>query len=62
MSFDESVGIDVKSPLAKTITVSKAERAGYKVANPDYVSQRPVDMPNTLIFSMIQRKFIPINV
>jgi hypothetical protein len=52
-SFDDSVGIDVNSPLAKTVAVEKAEEYGYVVKNPAYVSQMPKDMPN--------RGFLPTN-
>ena len=52
-SFDDSVGIDVNSPLAKTVAVEKAERFGYVVKNPAFVSQMPKDMPN--------RGFLPSN-
>jgi len=52
-SFDDSVGIDVNSPLAKTVAVEKAESYGYVVKNPKFVEQMPKDMPN--------RGFLPTN-
>lgn len=41
----EGAGIDVKSPKAKQIASSKAEKFGYKIKNDKLVSTRPVDMP-----------------
>lgn len=41
----EGAGIDVKSPKAKQIASSKAEKYGYKIKNDKLVSTRPVDMP-----------------
>jgi hypothetical protein len=52
-SFDDSVGIDVNSPLARTIAVEKAEEFGYVVKNPRFVEMMPKDMPN--------RGFLPTN-
>jgi hypothetical protein len=52
-SFDDSVGIDVNSPLARTIAVEKAESFGYVVKNPRFVEMMPKDMPN--------RGFLPTN-
>jgi hypothetical protein len=46
VAFSEGLGIDVYNPNAKTIAVERAEKVGYKVINPSYVSERPVDMPN----------------
>jgi hypothetical protein len=34
------------SPKAKTISTNKAEKAGYRVRNPQQVAMRPIDMPN----------------
>ena len=42
----KDLGIDVNSPKAKEIAVSKASAAGYKVRNTPKVAQRPIDMPN----------------
>jgi hypothetical protein len=42
----KGLGIDVNSPKARKIAVSKAERLGYVVRNEALVSQRPIDMPN----------------
>lgn len=42
----KDLGIDVNSPNAKQIAVSKAAEAGYKTRNNPKVSQRPIDMPN----------------
>ncbi len=39
------MGIDPTSPNAKTISTNKAEKAGYRVRNPQEVFVRPVDMP-----------------
>ena len=38
--------IDVKSPLAPTISTNKAQKFGYRVDNPSEVSMMPKDMPN----------------
>jgi len=46
VAFDEKTGIDPLSPKAKTISTNKAEKAGYRVRNPNLVAVRPVDMPN----------------
>lgn len=46
VSFDKGMGIDPLSPNAKTISTNKAEKAGYRVRNPQQVSMRPIDMPN----------------
>jgi len=45
VSFEEGMGIDPTSPNAKTISTNKAEKAGYRVRNPQEVFVRPVDMP-----------------
>lgn len=42
----KDLGIDVNSPKAKEIAVSKASAAGYKTRNTPKVAQRPIDMPN----------------
>jgi hypothetical protein len=46
VAFDEKSGIDPLSPKAKTISTGKAEKAGYRVRNPNLVAMRPIDMPN----------------
>jgi len=46
VSFEKGRGIDPLSPNAKTISTNKAEKAGYRVRNPQEVAMRPVDMPN----------------
>ena len=46
VAFDEKTGIDPLSPKAKTISTGKAEKAGYRVRNPNLVAVRPIDMPN----------------
>jgi hypothetical protein len=46
VAFEEGRGIDPLSPKAKTISTNKAEKAGYRVRNPQQVAMRPVDMPN----------------
>lgn len=46
VAFEEGRGIDPLSPNAKTISTNKAEKAGYRVRNPQQVAMRPVDMPN----------------
>jgi hypothetical protein len=46
VAFDEKTGIDPLSPKAKTISTNKAEKAGYRVRNPNLVAVRPIDMPN----------------
>jgi hypothetical protein len=45
VSFEEGMGIDPTNPNAKTISTNKAEKAGYRVRNPQEVFVRPVDMP-----------------
>jgi hypothetical protein len=46
VAFDKNSGIDPLSPNAKTISTNKAEKAGYRIRNPQQVSMRPIDMPN----------------
>jgi hypothetical protein len=46
VAFEEGLGIDPLSPKAKTISTNKAEKAGYRVRNPQQVAMRPIDMPN----------------
>lgn len=46
VAFEEGRGIDPLSPKAKTISTNKAEKAGYRVRNPQLVAVRPIDMPN----------------
>jgi hypothetical protein len=46
VAYEEGRGIDPLSPNAKTISTNKAEKAGYRVRNPQLVSVRPIDMPN----------------
>jgi hypothetical protein len=46
VAFEKGRGIDPLSPNAKTISTNKAEKAGYRVRNPQQVAMRPVDMPN----------------
>jgi hypothetical protein len=46
VAFEEGRGIDPLSPKAKTISTNKAEKAGYRVRNPQQVAMRPIDMPN----------------
>ena len=41
----EGVNIDVNNPNAKTISVAKAEKYGYRVRNPKEVAMMPNDMP-----------------
>ena len=45
VAFDEKTGIDPLSPNAITISTGKAEKAGYRVRNPNLVAMRPKDMP-----------------
>lgn len=45
VSFEEGMGIDPTNPNAKTISTNKAEKAGYRVRNPQEVFVRPIDMP-----------------
>lgn len=45
VSFEKGMGIDPTSPNAKTISTNKAEKAGYRLRNPQQVAMRPVDMP-----------------
>ena len=43
----EGTGIDVKSPLAKTVSIEKARKFGYSIKNNSVlVDRRPIDMPN----------------
>lgn len=46
VAFEEGRRIDPLSPNAKTISTNKAEKAGYRVRNPQQVAMRPIDMPN----------------
>jgi hypothetical protein len=46
VSFEEGMGIDPTSPNAKTISTNKAEKAGYRLRNPQKVAMMPVDMPH----------------
>ena len=46
VAVEEGRGIDPLSPKAKTISTNKAEKAGYRVRNPQQVAMRPIDMPN----------------
>ncbi len=46
VAFDKGMGIDPLSPNAKTVSTNKAEKAGYRIRNPQQVSVRPIDMPN----------------
>ena len=46
VAFEQGLGIDPLSPNAKTISTNKAEKAGYRVRNPQQVAMRPIDMPN----------------
>jgi hypothetical protein len=46
VAFDDKTGIDPLSPNAKTISTGKAEKAGYRIRNPNLVAMRPIDMPN----------------
>jgi hypothetical protein len=45
VAFDDKSGIDPLSPKAKTISTTKAEKAGYRVRNNNLVAMRPKDMP-----------------
>jgi len=50
----EGTGIDVKSPLAKTVSIEKARKYGYSIKNNSVlVDRRPIDMKN--------RGFLPSN-
>jgi hypothetical protein len=46
VAFDDKSGIDPLSPKAKTISTTKAEKAGYRIRNNNLVAMRPKDMPN----------------
>ena len=46
VAFDEKSGIDPLSPKARTISTTRAEKAGYRVRNNNLVAMRPIDMPN----------------
>jgi hypothetical protein len=46
VAYEKGRGIDPLSPNAKTISTNKAEKAGYRVRNPQQVAMRPIDMPN----------------
>jgi hypothetical protein len=45
VAVDEKTGIDPLSPKARTISTTKAEKAGYRVRNNNLVAMRPKDMP-----------------
>ena len=50
----EGTGIDVKSPLAKTVSIEKARKYGYSIRNNSVlVDRKPIDMKN--------RGFLPSN-
>ena len=42
----EGTGIDVRSPLATTIAVSKAAKYGYVIKNDSLVATKPINMPD----------------
>jgi hypothetical protein len=42
----EGTGIDVRSPLASTIAVSKAAKYGYVIKNDSLVATKPINMPD----------------
>jgi hypothetical protein len=44
-TYKSKTKIDVKSPLAPTVSTNKAEREGYRVRNPKQVAMKPKDMP-----------------
>ena len=44
-TYRSKKSIDVKSPLAPTISTNKAEKEGYRVRNPKEVAMKPKDMP-----------------
>ena len=46
VSFEQGMGIDPTNPNAKTISTNKAEKAGYRLRNPQQVAMMPVDMPH----------------
>jgi hypothetical protein len=45
-TYVSGVKVDVTNPNATTISVAKAEQAGYRVRNPKEVAMMPKDMPN----------------
>jgi hypothetical protein len=45
-TYVSGVKVDVTNPNAATISVAKAEQAGYRVRNPKEVAMMPKDMPN----------------
>ena len=45
-TYVSGVKVDVTNPNAQTISVAKAEQAGYRVRNPKEVAMMPKDMPN----------------
>jgi hypothetical protein len=44
-TYKSKTKIDVKSPLAPTVSTNKAEKEGYRVRNPKEVAMKPKDMP-----------------
>ncbi len=44
-TYRSKKSIDVKSPLAPTVSTNKAEKEGYRVRNPKEVAMKPKDMP-----------------
>jgi hypothetical protein len=53
----EGTGIDVKSPLAKTVSIEKARKFGYSIKNNSVlVDRRPIDMPNQGFLPSNKRK------
>tara|TARA_R110000824_G_scaffold3139_2_gene14495 strand:+ start:536 stop:2257 length:1722 start_codon:yes stop_codon:yes gene_type:complete len=45
-TFRSLIKIDVKSPLAPTISTNKADKAGYRIRNEKEVAMKPKDMAN----------------
>jgi hypothetical protein len=45
-TYVSGVKVDVTNPNATTISVAKAEQAGYRIRNPKEVAMMPKDMPN----------------
>jgi hypothetical protein len=45
-TFKSVIKVDVKSPLAPTISTNKADREGYRIRNTKEVAMKPKDMTN----------------
>jgi len=45
-TFKSTIKVDVKSPLAPTISTNKSDKEGYRIRNDKDVAMKPIDMIN----------------